>query len=109
MAFQVSPGVEVKEIDATNVIPAVATSIGGTAGYFKWGPVEEIKTVSSEKQLAEIFSSPDDADTANSFFPAAGFLKYGSTLRVVRQTSTSAANAGAVSGVLIKNLSLIHI
>ena len=59
MAFQVSPGVEVKEIDATNVVPAVSTSIGGTAGYFKWGPVDEIKTVSSEKQLADVFGAPD--------------------------------------------------
>ena len=100
MAFQVSPGVEVKEIDATNVIPAVATSIGGTAGVFRWGPVEEITTVSSEKQLAEVFGSPTTTDSANSFFPAAGFLKYGSTLRVVRaQTSgmSSAADVGAVT------------
>ena len=37
MAFQVSPGVQVKEIDATNVIPAVSTSIGGFAGAFNWG------------------------------------------------------------------------
>jgi phage tail sheath protein FI len=39
MGFQVSPGVEVKEIDLTNVIPAVSTSIGGFSGYFKWGPI----------------------------------------------------------------------
>ena len=103
MAFQVSPGVEVKEIDATNVIPAVATSIGGTAGYFKWGPTGEIVTVSSEKQLAEVFGSPDDANTALAFLPAAAFLKYGSTLRVVRQTPTGALNAGDDSGVLIEN------
>ena len=32
MAFQVSPGVLVKEIDLTNVVPAVATSIGAMAG-----------------------------------------------------------------------------
>ena len=103
MAFQVSPGVEVKEIDATNVIPAVSTSIGGTAGYFKWGPIGEIMTVSSEKQLADTFGAPDDANTANAFLPAAGFLKYGSTLRVIRQNAASAANAGDDSGVLVKN------
>ena len=28
MAFQVSPGVAVREIDLTNVVPAVSTSIG---------------------------------------------------------------------------------
>jgi len=99
MAFQVSPGVEVKEIDATNVIPAVATSIGGTAGIFRWGPVEEITTVSSEKQLAEVFGSPTTTDSANSFFPAAGFLKYGSTLRVVRSKTSSMATAGSNAAV----------
>ena len=61
MAFQVSPGVEVKEIDATNVVPAVSTSIGGFAGSFNWGPTEQIVTVSSENELAEIFGSPDDS------------------------------------------------
>ena len=94
MAFQVSPGVEVKEIDATNVIPAVATSIGGTAGVFRWGPVDEITTVSSEKQLAEVFGAPTTADSANSFLPAAGFLKYGSSLRVVRARASDMQSAG---------------
>ena len=45
MAFQVSPGVQVKEIDATSVVPAVSTSIGGFAGSFNWGPVEQVVTV----------------------------------------------------------------
>ena len=99
MAFQVSPGVEVKEIDATNVIPAVATSIGGTAGVFRWGPVEEITTVSSEKQLVETFGAPTTTDSANSFFPAAGFLKYGSTLRIARAKTTGMASAGDSAAV----------
>ena len=29
MAFQVSPGVQVKEIDLTNVVPAVSSTVGG--------------------------------------------------------------------------------
>mgnify|MGYP000943695760 CR=1 FL=1 len=99
MAFQVSPGVEVKEIDATNVIPAVATSIGGTAGIFRWGPVNQITTVSSEKQLVETFGAPTTPASADSFFPAAGFLKYGSTLRVVRAASTSISSAGNSAAV----------
>ena len=28
MGFQVSPGVEVKEVDLTNIVPAVSTTIG---------------------------------------------------------------------------------
>jgi len=59
MSFMVSPGVEVKEIDLTNVIPAVSTSIGGFAGPFRWGPVEEIQLVSSEKELASVFGRPN--------------------------------------------------
>ena len=83
MGFQVSPGVEVKEIDLTNVIPAVSTSIGGYSGYFRWGPVNEIGLVSSEKELAGKFGTPDAAHT-QSFLTAASFLKYGSALKVVR-------------------------
>jgi len=37
MAFLVSPGVQIVEKDLTNIIPAVATSIGGFAGKFEWG------------------------------------------------------------------------
>ena len=39
MSFLVSPGVNVREIDLTNVVPAVATSIGAIAGAFEKGPV----------------------------------------------------------------------
>ena len=36
MAFLVSP-VQVREIDVTNVVPAVSSSVGGYAGSFSWG------------------------------------------------------------------------
>ena len=86
MAFQVSPGVQVNEIDASGVIPAVSTSIGGFAGAFNWGPVEEVTTVGSETELASIFGTPDD-NTAKYFLTAASFLKYGNALKVVRAAS----------------------
>ena len=35
MAFLVSPGVQVNEVDLTNVVPAVATSIGAIGGPFE--------------------------------------------------------------------------
>ena len=103
MAFQVSPGVQVKEIDATNVIPAVSTSIGGFVGAFNWGPVDEICTVGSESELAEKFSTPDD-NTAKYFLTAAAFLKYGNALKVVRAATDGMVNATANGdGQLIKN------
>ena len=106
MAFQVSPGVQVKEIDATNVIPAVSTSIGGFAGALNWGPVEEVVSVTSEKDLADKFGTPD-TNTAKYFLTAAAFLKYGNALKVVRVTQTIAENATADgNGLLIKNDSI---
>ena len=102
MAFQVSPGVQVIEIDATNVVPAVSTSIGGFAGAFNWGPVEQIVNVGSEKQLADTFGTPD-SDTFKYFLTAAAFLKYGSALKVVRVASGHDNATADGSGQLIKN------
>ena len=93
MAFQVSPGVEVKEIDLTNVIPAVSTSIGGFAGYFNTGPVGEIRLIGSEKELAEEFGKPGIDLTGISYYQAASFLKYGNALKVVRVGDTTMKNA----------------
>ena len=102
MAFLVSPGVEVKEVDATNVIPAVSSSIGGFAGSFNWGPTEEIVLVSSENELAEKFGSPD-ANTAKYFLTAASFLKYGNALKVVRASSGHLNATHLGNGQLVKN------
>lgn len=99
MAFQVSPGVEVKEIDLTNVVPAVSTSIGGFVGAFNWGPVKEIRTVGSEKELASVFGAPTSADTFKHFQMAASFLKYGNALKVVR-AATAGNNASSDGGSL---------
>jgi phage tail sheath protein FI len=93
MAFQVSPGVEVKEIDLTNVIPAVSTSIGGFAGYFSTGPINEVKLIGSEKELKEVFGAPSLTDSAEDYFQAASFLKYGNALKVVRADNASLKNA----------------
>jgi len=107
MAFQVSPGVEVKEIDASDVVPAVSTSIGGFSGSFNWGPVNEIVSVSSEKQLADTFGTPD-SETYKYFLTAASFLKYGNALKVVR-TKTGHDNATVVgAGTVIENRSVYN-
>ncbi len=120
MAFQVSPGVQVREIDVTNVVPAVSSSIGAYAGEFSWGPVDEVRTITSEKELVGVFGEPKEAgsDGYNTvlskkehFYSAANFLKYGNNLKVVRASNGIAAgqtgqmlNATTGSaGILIKN------
>jgi hypothetical protein len=84
-SFQISAGVQVKETDLTNVIPAVSTSIGAFAGYFKWGPINEVRLVSSEKGVVSTYGTPDSSVLyADPFFQATSFLQYGNALKIVR-------------------------
>ena len=96
MGFLVSPGVDVQEIDLTNVIPAVSTSIGGIVGNFRWGEAEELTTVGTESELASVFGKPD-ANTFVDYFNAAQFLQYGNNLKVYRTVGSAARNASASS------------
>jgi phage tail sheath protein FI len=95
MAFQISPGVNVSEVDLTTVVPAVSTTAGGYAGQFQWGPAGKKVLITSESNLVNVFGKPD-GNTATSFFSAANFLAYGNNLQVVRAANTSSNNA--VSG-----------
>lgn len=104
MAFQLSPGVNVSEIDLTTIVPAVGTTEGAFVGNFQWGPINEITTVGNEVELASTFGKPD-ANTFVDFFTAANFLSYARNLKLVRVANTSIAN-NATSGslnVLIRN------
>jgi uncharacterized protein YerC len=92
MAFRVSPGVSIKEIDLTTVVPAVATTPGGFAGYFHSGPADEIVTVTNETELANIFGKPQ-SDNYVDFFTAANFLSYGNNMQVVRVLGSGAKNS----------------
>ena len=107
MAFQVSPGVQVKEIDLTNVVPAVSSTVGGVAGAFRWGPVDEVVSVSDSQGLVDNFYTPADTNAgAEDFYSAEAFLRYGSSLKVVRVASSTAYNAnnGGDTDASIKNL-----
>ena len=79
MGFLVSPGVQVNEIDLTNVVPAVNTTIGAIAGPFQKGPVSSITTITSEEDLVTIFGKPQ-SDNFEFFFTAANFLKFSNDL-----------------------------
>jgi len=101
--FSLSPSVEVREVDLTTTIPAVPTSIGAIAGPFTWGPVEEIRIITTEDELVKTFGKPNDSNYVT-FLSAANFLSYSSNLRVVRVVGSTARNA-VTSGtaLLIKN------
>jgi hypothetical protein len=103
MPFQVSPGVNVSEIDLTTVVPAVSTTEGALAGHFRWGPVDQRVLIDSEDRLVNIFNKPN-ANTATDFFTAANFLAYGNALYINRSVASDAINAVSDgSAVLVKN------
>jgi len=107
MAFQVSPGVNVSEIDLTTVVPAVSSTEGGIAGVFRWGPVNDRVNVSSEVELVKSFGKPSD-DNFETFMTASSFLAYGNQLYVVRAADANAfnayANTTAAADLQVRNL-----
>lgn len=105
MAFLLSPGINVTERDYTNIVPAVSSTAGATAGVFSWGPVLDPVAVTSENVLTQRFGKPNDYNF-QSFFTAANFLAYTNNLLVVRANTTGNKNAvsslsGSVTGLTI--------
>lgn len=92
MPFQVSPGVNVSEIDLSTVVPAVSSTEGAIVGVFTKGPINERVLISSEIDLVNRFGEPT-ADNYETFFSAANFLSYGNKLYVTRVVPTDAINA----------------
>ena len=101
MSFLSSPGVHVREIDLTNIVPAVATTVGALAMPAQKGPSGSIITVGSEQDLLSIYGKPN-ASNFEWWFTAANFLQYSDQLKIVRPTSGH-LNAGEASGVLVKD------
>ena len=97
--YQVSPGINISEIDLTTVVPATSTTVGAIAGVFRWGPVGVRSLVTSENDLVKKFGKPTSINP-ETFFTAASFLGYSNALYVSRAANTSTvisaiANTGA--------------
>ena len=92
MPFQVSPGVNITEVDLTTIVPAVSTTVGAVAGVFSWGPVEDRVLISTENELVNTFGKPTSSNF-ETFYTAANFLAYGNQLYVSRAASATNYNA----------------
>ena len=101
---QLSPGVVIQERDLTVVTTPVGLNVGVLAAPFAKGPVEEIVTVSSERQLVNVFGEPNDYNYEY-WFTASQFLSYGGVLKTIRVTDPALKNAvDTGTAILIKNL-----
>ena len=89
---QLSPGVAVLERDLTNVVNSTVDNVAAVVGAFEKGPIEDITTITSEKELLSTFGKPNNLNY-EFWFTAAQFLLYGGSLRVVRADNSSLKNA----------------
>jgi hypothetical protein len=87
MSFQISPGVNVSEVDLTTIVPIVSTTDGAIAGVFRWGPIGQRVLVDSENTLLSNFGKPTNLN-AETWLTAASFTNYGSRLHVSRAANT---------------------
>jgi len=114
MALQLaSPGIQVREVDLTR--GGVDTTINvkaGIAAPFQQGPVNEIVTITNEKELVEVFGEPSSSTTDyqyESWYACSNFLSYGGQLDVVRcgggdlNNANVAVGASAQASLLIEN------
>tara|TARA_R100000030_G_scaffold49229_1_gene37175 strand:+ start:14698 stop:16458 length:1761 start_codon:yes stop_codon:yes gene_type:complete len=92
-----SPAVVVKEIDLTGGVPNVQSTTGAIVGNFRWGPAEQRVLVDNEATLVDTFATPDSANTVD-FHSAQYFLRYSSSLQVVREVTSAAFNSRATLG-----------
>ena len=103
-ANQLSPGVVIQERDLTTITTLSTANVGVIAAPFELGPVEEIIEISNERQLAERFGNPNDANYEY-WYTAAQFLSYGGLLKTVRVNAAALKNAvNTGTAPLVKNL-----
>ena len=96
----ISPGVKVTEADLVSSVPSVGSTVAGTAGEFRWGPVNDPVLVTNESELLSRFTGPN-ANTPGAsldFLISTNYLAYSGALYVTRAANTDVAiNAAADS------------
>jgi len=98
---QLSPGVLTREVDLTvGRSENVLDNIGGIAGPFSIGPIDEAIDITTEQDLINVFGKPISTDAQYEYWlSASSYLSYGGVLKVVRTDGSSLRNSNAGVGV----------
>ena len=98
---QLSPGVLIREVDLTvGRAENVLDNIGGIAGPFKQGPVDEVTQINTSQSLIDTFGKPQSANAQYEYWmTASSFLSYGGVLKIVRTDDSNLNNANAGVGI----------
>jgi len=109
MSFPQSPGITVREIDLTTIVPNVSTSRGAMAGVFRWGPIGQRVLIDREdgpggSPLTTRFGTPTTFN-AETWLTLASFLAYGGAAYVVRVANTTSNNVSVSAATAYANQS----
>ena len=98
---QLSPGVLIREVDLTvGRAENVLDNIGGIAGPFVKGPVDEVTQINTSQGLIDTFGKPQSANAQYEYWmTASSFLSYGGFLKIVRTDDDNLNNANAGVGI----------
>lgn len=97
MAQYLAAGVYVNEIDLSNYIPSVSTSVGAIVGEFDWGPIYTVMTITDPDSLDANFGKPNSVNYED-WFTAYNFLNYSTTAKVVRAVNRATAKNATADG-----------
>ena len=106
---QLSPGVNITEIDLSGIVRETGNNISGFVGQFRWGPASQSLTIDTESRLTDIFLTPNQVSNIikadNDFFSATNYLRYSDKLKIVRVINENSKNAGccAAAAILVNN------
>lgn len=84
MAIQMSsPGVYVTEIDSSEIVPSVSSSVTVFGGNFSKGPTGVHTQITSVDDLVEFYGKPTN-ENYNDWYQCYNFLQYGNNLLISR-------------------------
>jgi hypothetical protein len=90
----------VREIDRSTGTTFSNPTFAAIAGPFSQGPVNEVRVITSERQLETVFGKPNDSNY-ETWFSAAQYLLYGGTLKVIRTDGSTLKNS-VTNGTAVK-------
>ena len=109
MTFGISPGIYTREIDLSNFVTGIGTTIGAASGIFTWGPINQPMLLGSSNALVNTFGPPTNLNP-ETWFTASNFLDYSNSMWVCRSANTTAntanaaynavANTGAIANII---------
>ena len=83
MGNYLSPGVYVKEVDASAIVPTVSNSMAFFAGHFQKGPLEEPFVITNKQELEDYYGQPTN-ENYNEWFQCYKYLDYSNQLTINR-------------------------